>query len=368
MTKTARVKVLIAVTLAASLFVGWLTPAAASPTTQLQNARDELANCRLLSQTPRDTAQFDRANFCITDALDKIRLLTSPSPSAHPTSQLPTLPPTTTSHTSTPPVTTTSHVNSSPSVTTTPVTTSRPCATDPSSCGFPDADNTGIPAGTVLATAGTSTISTPNIIIDGKDLGCLTVNAANVTIRNSRIHGQCYFAIRSNSVGLVVQDSEISCENSTGTGVGGKGFVVQRSEISGCENGFSMDAEATVADSFIHAMYLASGGHTDGIQVYSGASNIGILHNTIFNEDDGGTSAIISDDNNMTNINIQGNLMAGGAFTLYCPTKTSGAVTNNRISKLFKPKGGEYGPWIHCELASPRTGNVWDETGAALPF
>jgi hypothetical protein len=220
----------------------------------------------------------------------------------------------------------------------------------------------------VVVAAGNSTITTPNIVIDGKDLGCLTVNAANVTIRNSRIHGQCYFAIRSNSVGLVVQDSEISCENSTGTGVGGKGFVVQRSEISGCENGFSMDADATVADSFIHAMYLGTGGHTDGIQVFSGASNIGILHNTIFNEDDGGTSAVISDSNNLTNINIQGNLMAGGAFTLYCPTKMSGAVTNNRISKLFKPKGGEYGPWIHCELASPRTGNVWDETGVTLPF
>jgi hypothetical protein len=356
MTKTARVKVLIVATMVASLFVGWLTPATASPTTQLQNARDELANCRLLTSAPRDTLQLDRANLCIIDAQDKIRLLTSSS-STPPTTPVPTSPTTATSHTASPPPTTT-----------TPATTSRPCATNPSGCGFPDASNTGVPTGTVVTAAGNSTITTPNITIDGKDLGCLTVNAANVTIRNSRIHGQCYFAIRSNSVGLVVQDSEISCENSTGTGVGGKGFVVQRSEISGCENGFSMDADATVADSFIHAMYLATGGHTDGIQVYSGASNIGILHNTIFNEDDGGTSAIISDASNLTNVNIQGNLMAGGAFTLYCPTKMSGAVTNNRISKLFKPKGGEYGPWIHCELASPRTGNVWDETGVTLPF
>lgn len=220
----------------------------------------------------------------------------------------------------------------------------------------------------MLTAAGTSTINTPDIVIDGKDLGCLTVNAANVTIRNSRIHGQCFFVIRANSVGLVVQDSEISCENSTGTGLAGQGFVLQRSEVSGCENGLSVDNLVTVADSFIHGLYLANAGHTDGIQVFVGASDIGILHNTIFNENDGGTSAIIAGSDGLTNINIQGNLLAGGAYALYCPTRTSGAVTDNRISKIFKPNGGQYGPWVYCEFADPRTGNVWDDTGAALPF
>jgi hypothetical protein len=238
----------------------------------------------------------------------------------------------------------------------------------PSACGFPDSSNTGVPAGTVLVAAGTATITTPNVVIDGKDLGCVTVEAVNVTIRNSRISGQCYFVVRANSSGLVIQDSEISCENSTGTGIGGRGFVAQRVEFTGCENGLSMDADATVSDSYIHAMYIANGGHTDGIQIYSGADNIWILHNTIFNENNGGTSAIIGDNNNMTNINIQGNLLAGGAYTLYCATRNSGPVTNNRISKLYKPQGGQYGPWVNCGLQQPHTGNVWDDNGSALPL
>jgi hypothetical protein len=334
------------------LVLGFVAPVSASPTTQLQTAHDNLANCQLLALHPNNPAQQTRAQQCVADQNRIIALLTATTP-----------PPATT-----PPTSPSSTPTTQPSATPSPAPSNLNCAPNPSSCGFPDASNTGIPPGTVLTAAGTSTITTPNIVIDGKDMGCLVVEAANVTIRNSRISGQCFFVIRSNSVGLVVQDSEISCENSTGTGVAGKGFVVQRSEVTGCENGFSADNDVTVADSYIHGMYLANGGHTDGIQVFVGASNIGILHNTIFNENDGGTSAIISDDNSMTNINIQGNLMAGGSYTLYCPTRTSGAVTNNRISRIFKPNGGEFGPWIHCELANPRTGNVWDDSGAALPF
>lgn len=342
-----------------ALVLGFVAPVSASPTTQLQTARDNLANCQLLALHPANPSQQTRAQLCVADQTRIIALLTTvPSTTSPPnsTTPVPSSPPATT----TPP--------SSPPPATTPPPTNLNCAPHPSACGLPDATNTGVPPGTVVTAAGTSTINTPNIVIDGKDMGCLTVNAANVTIRNSRIHGQCFFAIRANSTGLVIQDSEVSCENSTGTGVAGQGFVLQRSEVSGCENGLSVDNLVTVADSFIHGLYLANGGHTDGIQVFVGADDISILHNTIFNENDGGTSAIIAGSGDLTNINIQGNLLAGGAYALYCPTRTSGAVTGNRISKIFKPNGGQYGPWVYCEFANPRTGNVWDDTGAALPF
>ena len=286
----------------------------------------------------------------------------TPTPSTTPTTA-PTTAPTTVPPT-TPPASTTTTVPVTPTT-----TTSGPmlnCAALPSRCGFPDATNTGVPAGTTL-TPFTGNI-TAGMVINGKTLGCQTISVANVTIRNSRVSGQCFWVIRSNSSGLIIEDSELSCNGSTGSGIGGAGYIVRRTEITGCENGAIMDRNASVVDSYVHDMFLGNGGHTDSLQVYGGATNILIQHNTLFNENNGGTSAIIADNDGMTNVNIKSNLLAGGAYTLYCPTTTAGETTNNRISKKFKANGGQYGPWIHCELANPRTGNVWDETNQAIPF
>lgn len=258
-------------------------------------------------------------------------------------------------------------VPSTPTPTPTPTTTGPMigCAPHPSVCGFPDASNTGVPAGTILTPFSGSI--TAGMTITGKTIGCLTINVPNVTIKNSRIAGQCFYGIRSNSSGLVVQDSEISCNNSQGSGIAGKGYSLIRDEITGCENGAVLDRDAQIMDSFVHDMFLGQGGHTDSVQVYGGAANILIQHNTLLNEDDGGTSAIIADVTDGANITITSNLLAGGAYSLYCPKNNNGPVTNNRVSKIYKPKGGEYGPWVYCDVAVPHTGNVWDETNIPLP-
>jgi hypothetical protein len=242
------------------------------------------------------------------------------------------------------------------------------CSPQPSACGFPDATNTGVPAGTGLAVInGNLSISQVDAVVEGKDIrGCVEVKAPHVTIRRSKVTCTDFIAITSfaesyRGGGLLVEDVEIDCKRTNGTGIGSYGFTARRLHIHGCENGFDIDNTATVVDSYIHDLYEGATGHADGIQLAGGA-HIVISHNTIFNP--GGTSAIISHPTANSDVLVTGNLLGGGAYTLYCPRDSSTAyrVLDNRFSTLFSAKGGEYGPWSDCDKAAEVRGNVWDAT------
>ncbi|HKT03115.1 MAG TPA: hypothetical protein VJT31_26595 [Rugosimonospora sp.] len=248
------------------------------------------------------------------------------------------------------------------------------CGDQPSSCGLPDASNTGVPAGTQLTVFnGNMTIKKAGTVVDGKDIrGCVSVEAPRVTIKRSRVSCPDFYVISSFSDtytggGLILQNVEIDCQHTNGTGVGSYGVVAQRLNVHGCENGFDIDNTFTVTDSYIHDLNQTSAGHPDGIQLAGGA-HITITHNTIF--DPGGTSAIISNPSQNSDVLIQNNLMAGGAYTLYCPRDSSSAfrVIGNRFSTRFSPNSGEYGPWSDCEKVAVVTGNVWDATLRPVAF
>jgi hypothetical protein len=76
------------------------------------------------------------------------------------------------------------------------------------------------------------------------------------------------------------------------------------------------------------------------------------------------TAAIISNPDKNSDVLVSGNLLSGGAYTLYCPRdrSTGYRVIGNRFSTVAGPKGGEYGPWTDCAKAAEVTGNVWDAT------
>jgi hypothetical protein len=240
------------------------------------------------------------------------------------------------------------------------------CAARPDGCGFPDAGNTGVPAGTKLAVVtGDLQVTQAGSVVEGKDVhGCVDVKAANVTIRRSRItcradYGVASFSDVNKGGGLLIEDVEIDCGNTNTTGVGSYGFTARRVNIHGCENGFDVDASVTVVDSYLHDFYEGAAGHADGVQLSVG-QHVVVSHNTIF--DATGTSAMISNGTVITDVLVSGNLMAGGAYTMYCPAKPSTAyrVVNNRFSTLYYPKGGAYGPLSDCDKIAQFSGNVWD--------
>jgi hypothetical protein len=242
---------------------------------------------------------------------------------------------------------------------------------------WPSATTTGVPQGTALTVVnGDMQIRTPGTVIDGKDIrGCVSVTAPGVIIRRSKI--RCtwgYAVLSSNYIGtrLLIEDTEISCENDNGVGnrataVGDNNFTARRLNIHSCENGFDVDDDVTIQDSWIHDLYDDGvEAHTDGIQIAIGR-NVIIEHNVIFVK---GTSAIISHPSTMSEVTIKNNLMAGGAFSLYCPRDRSSNVRiiDNRFSRIYFPKGGAYGPWTDCEKVAELYGNVWDNTGQLLPI
>ena len=273
--------------------------------------------------------------------------------------------------------------NTSPQTTSSAATSA--CVT-PTQTGFPDASNTGVPAGaTLTAYTGPSNVTTPNTVIDGKTIGCIQVSAPGVVIKNSKITCHGFYAVRVGDNGvpsatpLVIQDSEITC-NGAGTAVGEADVTVLRSNIHDCENGFDANRDITVRDSYIHDLYQSSTAHPDGLQMaghyeggtlYMWAKNITIVHNTIYATNDAGVignAAIISNRGGDTNVLIDSNLFAGGGYTIYCEQGAKGnnyRLTNNHFSTRFSPKVGYYGPMTDCSDENA-SGNVYHETGQPI--
>jgi len=263
----------------------------------------------------------------------------------------------------------------SPSPTATPTSSPTPRR---SASGFPDASNTGVPAGTSLsAYTGGTTITAANAVIDGKTLsGGLLVAAPGVVIRNSKINGTVHVEDGTGN-SLVLEDVEIDCGGAN-TAVGEANVTVRRANIHNCENGFDMNQNFDVRDSYIHG--LALGGHEDGMQfayghyengqIVSAARNLTIVHNTIFGtSDDGGfgTSAIISNKSGDRDVLIQDNLMAGGAYTIYCEGATgiNYRVLDNHFTTRFKESIGYFGVSTNCDDET-QSGNVIHETGQPI--
>jgi Fibronectin type III domain len=252
----------------------------------------------------------------------------------------------------------------------------------PSGCAlpsYPDASCTGVPPGTQLTVVnGDMTITTPNTVIDGMDIrGSVIVDAPGVVIRRSKITSSDFIAVGSfggayTGTGLVIEDSEISCNNWRRTAIGDTNFTARRVNIHGCENGFDLDGPALIEDSYIHDLYNDDIAHTDGAQLTDVAHDITFRHNRIYSND--GTSAIISPDVHAgvaRNILIEDNLLAGGAYTLYCPQNGPGVnyrVIDNHFSTVFYPTVGAFAPWTDCGDEAQVTGNVFQETGLPVPL
>jgi hypothetical protein len=251
---------------------------------------------------------------------------------------------------------------------------------------FPNESNTGVPPGTTLTPyTGSSTITEANTVIEGKTMGCIRVTAPGVVIRKSKIScsGSAVSSFDGDYSGapLLLEDVEIDCKDGLGTAVGEALFTVRRADIHGCENGFDMNQSIIVEDSYIHGLYNGGDAHMDGIQLASGhwngsgyspgARNITIRHNTIYGVDPSGalgTSAIITNPSGDRNVLIEGNLLGGGAYTLYCNRPGSGTdlrVVGNHFTKRFSSRYGAFGPSDDCGDET-QSGNVDHESGAPV--
>jgi hypothetical protein len=240
--------------------------------------------------------------------------------------------------------------------------------------GFPNESNTGVPAVATLTKTGPLTITQAGAVVDSVDAPSVVVDAPNVTIRNSRIHGGETWLVRNKSTGLVIEDSEIDGEGANNTGVGSSDFTLRRVSITGAENGIDVGgSNVTVEDSYIHDLTTANGAHTDGAQIGEGAHDLVFRHNTIRPNPDAvwrSTSAIIMWDEGgaqNTRVWIEGNLLdgTGASAAVYSPREAAQAIyiNNNRMRK------GASGYTIGVRVGTTVTefnGNVDADSGAAI--
>lgn len=273
------------------------------------------------------------------------------------------------------------------------------CAVKPSNCGYPDVGTVGTISG-VTRTNETGTINLySGQTYENKTLtGDIWVHGPNVTIRNVKLISDSYYPIRTfsdeGSTGnLLIDHVEIDLKGKfelkavafdnyklTNSYIHNGGECAHFGENVTIENNLCVvgpDAnsdgvvDATPTCSQIEDQYRTASGdtaHFDGFQT-DGSSNIKINHNTVYQRCPQ-TSNILLNGATATNIVVNDNLLSGGGYTIYCPgPNNSGVViSNNRISRLYYPNGGFYGPTAYCENIPQANlfGNVWDDTGASL--
>jgi pectate lyase len=248
---------------------------------------------------------------------------------------------------------------------------------DPEPPPFPDASNTGVPSGTSFTTySGEWTITEAGTVIDGYDVdGIILVRADDVVIKNSRIRGVGWWSIdiTDGLTGVVVQDCDIDGQGTSGSsnsmGIMGPAKIL-RNDIRGVENGITPGSGSVIQDNYIHD--LGAGGpdpHYDGIQIDGDRDDITIVHNTIINHYPQTSAVMIDNDFGPTsNITVENNYLAGGAYTVYSDEKSGGgSIQDVRfVDNTLEP--GQYG-YASIENNDPEiSGNVSAETGETIPL
>lgn len=180
---------------------------------------------------------------------------------------------------------------------------------------WPNASNTGVPAGTMLTNSGNITVKIAGTTIQNKNVtGNIVVRAQNVTIKNCKINANGNtWGIDSDGFNTNVQDCEIFNGGTGNAAILGRDGKYLRLNLHGFENGIVTQGGNTVQDCYIHNLGPDSGGagpqHIDGISIQAGA-NTTVRHNQIeswdtscvFIKDDfSAISNIIIDNNRLIN-------------------------------------------------------------------
>jgi hypothetical protein len=265
------------------------------------------------------------------------------------------------------------------------------CIKVPSACGYPDATNTGVTAGTTLKSQ-TSNISvtTPGTTI--KDLALeasISVEANNTTIEETDVtvngsQGGCSGScggrgiwIKPGVTGTVIQN--VACHGGALSGNNVTQYCIMSNDSAttikhlhayNCTE--CLAGPMNLSDTFINESDATiPQEHYEDIYYGGGAGPLIINHNTMLNQQ-GQTAVVFAsvDFGNQTTLTITNNLMAGGGYMIYGGGSGSGGkvvgpvtITGNRFSKEFYPNGGSYGVAAYMnDAVTSWSGNIWDET------
>jgi hypothetical protein len=285
------------------------------------------------------------------------------------------------------PSTTTPSSTTSQSTSPSSSSTSSEPSSPPAVTGFPSASNTGVPAGTALATyAGPCTITAAGTVIDAKVVNCsLSIRAANVKISRSKIVGS--IDVDGNAYSATVTDSDVDAGTYRGAALGYQNMTIRRVNAHGGQTSIACVTDCVVEDSYMHGQYLHADSQHLGGYLSNGGHNVVVRHNTIEctpvdNSAGGGCTGdaqIFGDFEPLVGYTFDHNLFMatpGGYCTAFGlnPGKTYGSnptkivVTNNVFQHGKAGKCGYWGP--ATSFAPSGSGNVWSnnvwDNGAKL--
>lgn len=170
-----------------------------------------------------------------------------------------------------------------PTVTVTPTPTPTPTP-DPEP-EWPEASNTGVPAGTTLTPyAGTLTITAADTVIRDRIItGNLRIRAPRVQIINTRINGRIELRFpQGEDAGnsYTITDSEVHVGDVMATGLMRGNFTATRVEVTGGNRSIYCEFNCTIEDSWVHAQATDEGGatHFSGVRM---SQNLTLRHNTV---------------------------------------------------------------------------------------
>ncbi|MCC2594611.1 hypothetical protein LKO27_14495 [Tessaracoccus sp. OS52] len=154
----------------------------------------------------------------------------------------------------------------------------------PASTGaWPNASNTGVPAGVTLSPyTGPLTITAPGTVIKNKVVtGTLRIQAANVQIVNTRINGSVDLRDPRNTThSFTITDSEVHIGDNLNTGLMRGNFKANRVEVTGGRRSMYCQYNCVIENSWVHSQGGDPGGdaHFSGIRM---EQNGVFRHNTI---------------------------------------------------------------------------------------
>lgn len=303
--------------------------------------------------------------------------------------------------------------SASPAPTTPAPTTPEP--TDPAAA-WPAAYNTGYPHGlpgdtrtpvTLTAYTGPYVITTPNTVIDGKDLDdLLEVRTTGVVIKNSRVRVANAQGLKiADAYHVTIMDTELDGQGQDAS-AGGISLIGDGSytliRVNAHHSGDIARANwagVAIIDSWLHdptgtnpdqhndVIQTTDGTcdvPTEGVDAVAGTSDtypgkycIRIVHNRLENPNTQ-TSCILlkADQGDIHNVLVANNLLNGGGYSLYWYDQgshhaTAGTVIDNRWLRSptggYWPNGGSFNTHALDAAELPTwTGNAWLDTGAAI--
>jgi hypothetical protein len=273
-----------------------------------------------------------------------------------------------------------------------------PTATPTSSGAFPDASNTGVPAGATLVRIPQDRTSGPGwhydsrgwVTVDGSGTTFsgysvatnVDVTASNVTVSNNLIVSAGGWGISlRHTTGVKIDHNTLrgagsataqTCDNAV-RGIYGDddAVTITANNIYWCSSGINhLDRGGLIRDNYIHDIghTCTSGdvncGHFNGIQLGSGDGPLMVIDNNTILIPWPATDAVMlaNDDGPQTNRRITNNLLAGGGYTFYGAGGPDGAATDivftgNQFSTRYYPQSGYWGPVAHWQAS--KAGNVW---------